>query len=105
MSAFIGRSRDVEEDEFVGFHFVVFDSLFDGVARVDEVNEIDAFDHSAFVDVQAWIILLANKLLSPFFVLWTGWRKKQRTIFIFFISEIPSPLFQDRKFPHTALFL
>lgn len=51
--AFVGGGGDVEEDEFVGALLVVGFGGFDGVARVAELFELNAFDDAAGVDVEA----------------------------------------------------
>ena len=44
---------DVEEAEFVGAGGVIGDRRFDGIAGVAQVDEIDALDHAAVLDVEA----------------------------------------------------
>ena len=44
---------DVEEAQFVGAGLVVGDGAFDGVAGVAQVDEIDALDDAAVLDVEA----------------------------------------------------
>lgn len=46
-AAVVGRGGDVEKNEFVGLLIVVGDGAFDGIAGVDEVDEVDAFDDAA----------------------------------------------------------
>jgi hypothetical protein len=42
---------DVKENEFVSAFGVVDASLFDRVAGIDEVDEVDAFDDASVVDI------------------------------------------------------
>jgi len=45
---------DVEEAEFVGARGVIGDRGFHRVAGVAQIDEIDALDHPAVLDVEAW---------------------------------------------------
>jgi len=49
----VGRSRDVEEDEFVGPLLVVGDGALDGIAGIAELKELGSFDDSAAGDIEA----------------------------------------------------
>ena len=51
--AFIGGGRDIEEDQLVGLLGVVLFGDLHRVARVVQVQELDALDDPAFLDVQA----------------------------------------------------
>ena len=44
---------DVQENELVRLLFVVGDGALDGIARVDEIHEIDAFYDASVGDVEA----------------------------------------------------
>ena len=48
----VGRG-DVEKAELVGAGGVIGDRRFDGIAGVAQVDEIDALDHAAVLDVEA----------------------------------------------------
>ena len=48
----IARGGDVEEDQFVGALLVVAIGQFDGIARIAQVDEVDAFDDAAGGDVE-----------------------------------------------------
>ena len=43
---------DVEEAELVRARRIIGTRLFDRIARIDQVNEVDALDHPAIGDVQ-----------------------------------------------------
>ena len=49
----VGAGGDVEEDDLVGALGVVAGGQLDRVAGVDQVDEVDALDHPAGVDVEA----------------------------------------------------
>ena len=49
----VARGGDVEKDQFVGAVAVVALGQFDGVARIAQVDEVDALDHAAAGDVEA----------------------------------------------------
>ena len=51
--ALVGRRGDVEEDQLVGALGVVAGGQLDRVAGVAQVDEVDALDHPAGVDVEA----------------------------------------------------
>ncbi len=51
--ALVARRGDVKEDEFVGPLLLVGFGLFHGVTRVDQIDEIDTFDHTSVMDVEA----------------------------------------------------
>src|SRR5260221_2288135 len=51
-SMLVGTGGDVEEGNFIGALVIVFFGDFDRVAGVAQVDEIDALDHAAGVDVQ-----------------------------------------------------
>ena len=53
MCAGVARGGDVEEDEFVGALLVVAIGQFDGIARIAQVDEVNAFDDAAGGDVEA----------------------------------------------------
>ena len=44
---------NVEEHKFVCARDVIGDGLFHGIARVDQINKVDAFDGAPFGDVEA----------------------------------------------------
>ena len=46
------RRRDVKKDQFVGAFTVVDLRLLHRIAGVDQVDEVDAFDHPAVLDIQ-----------------------------------------------------
>jgi hypothetical protein len=46
------RGRDVQENEFISARFVIESRLLHRVARIDEVDEVDAFYDAALVDVE-----------------------------------------------------
>ena len=48
---FVGGG-DVEEAQFVGAGGVIGDRRLDGIAGVAQVDEIDALDHPAVLDVE-----------------------------------------------------
>ena len=48
------RRRYIEEHEFIGTLCVVSGSKFDGIASVAKVDEVDALDDAAGVDIKAW---------------------------------------------------
>ena len=52
-AAVLVARRDVEEAEFVRARLVVGDGAFDRVARVAQIDEIDALDDAAVLDVEA----------------------------------------------------
>ena len=49
----VGRGGDVQEDELVGALVVVKRAVFDGIARVDKIDEVDSLDDAALVNVKA----------------------------------------------------
>ena len=49
----VRRRGDVEEDELVRAFGVVAGGQLDGIARVDQVHEVDALDDASRVDVEA----------------------------------------------------
>ena len=51
--ALVARGGDVEEDQFVRALVLIFFRRFDGVARINQIHKIDAFDDAPGVDVQA----------------------------------------------------
>ena len=51
--ACVGGGGDVEENEFVRLLLVVGDGTFDGIARVDEIDKVDAFDDASVGDIEA----------------------------------------------------
>ena len=65
ITSFVGGS-DVEQHDFVGAFAGVTCRLRGGVAGVDEVNELYAFDHAAGVDVEAGDDALGQHCLSFF---------------------------------------
>src|SRR5690606_1868582 len=48
----VGRG-DVEKDKLVGARFVVKTCLFDRVAGIDQIDEVDTFYDASLVDVEA----------------------------------------------------
>ena len=48
----IAGGGDVEEDEFIGAIAVVALGEFDGVARIAQVDEVDALDDAAAGDIE-----------------------------------------------------
>jgi hypothetical protein len=44
---------NVEEHKFIRARDVIGDGLFNGISRVDEINEVDAFDGAPFGDIEA----------------------------------------------------
>ena len=63
--ALLVRGGDVEEDDLVGAGLVVDRGHLDGVARVAQVHEVDAFDHAARVDVETGYDALHQHGQSP----------------------------------------
>src|SRR5204863_386300 len=51
--AVLVRGRDVEEHQLVGALGVIRQGGLDGIAGVAQVEELDALDHAAFLDVEA----------------------------------------------------
>ena len=51
-AVFVGGG-DVEEAELVGAGGVIGDRRFDGIAGVAQIDEVDALDHAAVLDVEA----------------------------------------------------
>src|SRR5690606_26034170 len=51
-SAVFMRSSDVQKDEFVSAFPVISCCLFDGIAGITQVQEIDAFNHSPIHNIQ-----------------------------------------------------
>lgn len=49
----VGRGGDVQENEFVRLLLVVGDGALDGIARVDEIYEVDSLYDTAVGDVEA----------------------------------------------------
>ena len=52
-TAIVGGRRDVEEHDLVGALPVVLARELDGVAGVAQIDEVDALDHAAVLDVEA----------------------------------------------------
>jgi hypothetical protein len=43
---------DIEEDQLIGSFFLVTPSYVHGVAGVAQLEEVDAFDHTATIDIE-----------------------------------------------------
>ena len=63
-AVFVGGG-DVEEAELVGAGGVVGDRRFDGIAGVAQIDEVDALDHPAVLDVEAGDHADLEHRLSP----------------------------------------
>ncbi len=50
--AFVARRGDIKKDEFVGALRLVGLGTLDGIARIDQVDELYTFDHAATGDVE-----------------------------------------------------
>ncbi len=51
--AVVGAGGDVEEAELIGARRVIGDGGFDGIAGIDEIDELHALDDAAVLDVEA----------------------------------------------------
>ena len=50
-TAFVAGGGDVEKNKFIGTLLLVGLGLLDGVARINQVDEVHTFDHTSFMDV------------------------------------------------------